>query len=89
MYLKKIRTKIKCFRSDQSSDRTKKQPHIATHGKSITTCPSFQRQRILKNIYTQQTIEEFSKAYFAAGNQKGTESANGMMRLLSSGHLSF
>ena len=37
----------------------------------------------------QQTIEEFSKAYFPARNQKGTEATNGMMRLLSLGHLSF
>ena len=46
---------------------------------------------LLKNISsgTRQTIEEFFKAYFPARNQKGTEGTNGMMRLLSLGHLSF
>ena len=33
--------------------------------------------------------EEFSKAYFPVRNQKETEATNGMMRLLSLGHLSF
>ena len=32
--------------------------------------------------------EEFSKEYFHARNQKGTKATNGMMRLLSLGHLS-
>ena len=46
---------------------------------------------ILKTYYISQSIiEEFSKAYFPAKNQKGTaEATKGMMRLLSLGHLSF
>ena len=46
---------------------------------------------ILKTYYISQSIvEEFSKAYFPAKNQKGTaEATKGMMRLLPLGHLSF
>ena len=42
-----------------------------------------------KESGTRQTIDEFSKAYFPARSQKGTEATNRMMRLLSLGHLSF
>ena len=64
-----------------------------THGKSMTTCHSFQKQRISTKKYLKRhtkikTIEEFSKAYFHARNQKGTEATDGMMHLLWSGHLS-
>ena len=44
---------------------------------------------LLKKKSGTQTIEEFSKAHFPERNQKGTEAKNGMMRLLSLGHLSF
>ena len=66
-----------------------KQPHM---GNQLPHVLAFKdKGYLLKNIQsgTRQTIEEFSKAYFPARNQKGTEATNGMMRLLSLGHLSF
>ena len=84
-----MRTNIKCFRPDQSSVWTKRQPRM---GNQLPHVLAFKNKGyLLKNISsgTRQTIEEFFKAYFPARNQKGTEGTNGMMRLLSLGHLSF
>ena len=46
-------------------------------------------KKISNAAHDKQTLKEFSKAYFPARNQKGTEATNGMMCLLSLGHLSF
>ena len=84
-----MRTNVKCFRPDQSSVWTKRQPRM---GNQLPHVLAFKNKGyLLKNISssTRQTIKEFFKAYFPARNQKGTEGTNSMMRLLSLGHSSF
>ena len=80
-----MRTNIKCFRSDQCSVWTEKQPRMGNHLPHVLKIST---KKHLKR-HTTWTIGEFSKAYFAARNQKGVEATNGMMSLLSLGNLSF
>ena len=88
MYLMKYRTNIKCSRSDQSSVWTKKQPRMGNQLPHVLAVKDNERYTTTGSG-TRPTIEECSKAYFPARNQKGTEATNGMMRLLSLRHLSF